>query len=46
MGSAHLSRTDVAVLLDQTLRAFDRAAAVNQTPIPYGFAIRPRLRPY
>ena len=28
------------------MRAFDRAVEVYQTPIPYGFAIRPHLRPY
>ncbi len=46
MGSAHLSRADVQALLDQTVRAFDRAVEVYQTPIPYGFTLRPHLRPY
>jgi len=46
MGSASMSRADVHVIHDQIVSAFDRAAAVNQTPIPYGFAIRPHLRPY
>ena len=46
MGSASMSPADVQALLDQTISAFDRAAEVNQTPIPYGFAIRPHLRPY
>jgi hypothetical protein len=46
MGSAQLSRADVQALHNQIVGAFDRAAVVNQTPIPYGFAIRPHLRPY
>ncbi|MBK8027323.1 MAG: hypothetical protein IPK19_39500 [Chloroflexi bacterium] len=46
MGSAHMSRADVEALLDRTMMAFDRAAEVNQTPIPYGFAIRAHIRPY
>jgi len=46
MGSASMSPADVQALLDQTISAFDRATEVNQTPIPYGFAIRPHLRPY
>jgi hypothetical protein len=46
MGSVHLSRADVQALLDQCVRAFDRAIEVHQTPIPYGFALRPHLRPY
>ncbi len=46
MGSQALSRADVRALLDQLISAFDQAAAVNRTPVPYGFAIRPHLRPY
>ncbi len=46
MGSAHMSRTEVQALLDQVMSAFDRATEVNQTPIPYGFAIRDHIRPY
>lgn len=46
MGSAHMSRTDVEALLDQTMTDFDRAVEVIKTPIPYGFAIRDHLRPY
>jgi hypothetical protein len=46
MGSAHMSRADVQALLDQTVIAFDRSVEVYQTPTPYGFTIRPHLRPY
>jgi hypothetical protein len=46
MGSAQLSVSDVHALHNQIIGAFDRAAAVNQTPIPYGFAIQAHLRPY
>ncbi len=46
MGSAHLSRAEVQALLDQCVRAFDRAVAVYQTPLPFGFVMRPHLRPY
>lgn len=46
MGSVHMSRAEVEALLDQTMIAFDRAVEVIHTPIPYGFAIRPHLRPY
>jgi hypothetical protein len=46
MGSAHLSRADVAALLDQFATAFDRAVVVYRTPVPFGFAMRPHLRPY
>ena len=46
MGSAHLSRADVQALLDQCVTAFDRAVAVYQTPIPFGFALQAHVRPY
>ena len=46
MGSASMSRADVREMLDQCLSAFDHAVEVNQTPVPFGFAIRPHLRPY
>jgi hypothetical protein len=46
MGSAALDVAAVERLLDQTIAAFDRAAAVNRTPVPYGFAIQAHLRPY
>lgn len=46
MGSAALDAPAVERLLDRTIAAFDRAAAVNRTPIPYGFTIQPHLRPY
>jgi hypothetical protein len=46
MGSAHMSPADVRAMLDQCVSAFDRAVQVYQTPIPFGFAIRPHLRPY
>lgn len=45
-GSAHLSRVAVQAMLDQSVVVFDRAVAVYQTPTPYGFTIRPHLRPY
>jgi hypothetical protein len=46
MGSAHMSEADVQSILDQCMIAFDRAVVVYRTPIPYGFAMRPHLRPY
>jgi len=46
MGCAHLSRADVQALLDQSVIAFERAVAVYQTPIPFGFMMRAHLRPY
>ena len=46
MGSAQMSRADVQALLDQSVIAFDRSVEVYQTPTPYGFTIRPHLRPY
>lgn len=45
-GSAHMSRADVQALLDRSLIAFDRSVEVYKTPTPYGFTIRPHLRPY
>jgi hypothetical protein len=45
-GSAHMSRTDVQAMLDRSVLAFDRSVEVYQTPTPYGFTIRPHLRPY
>lgn len=46
MGSAHMSRADVQVLLGQSIVAFDRAVQVYRTPIPFSFALRPHVRPY
>jgi hypothetical protein len=46
MGSAHMSRADVQAVLDRSVVAFDRSVEVYQTPTPYGFTIRPHLRPY
>lgn len=46
MGSAQMSVADVQALHTKIVSAFDRAAAVNRTPVPYGFAIQPHLRPY
>jgi hypothetical protein len=46
MGSAHMSRPDVQALLDETVIAFDRSVEVYETPTPYGFTIKPHLRPY
>jgi hypothetical protein len=45
-GSAHISREDVKEVLDQSVVAFDRSIEVYKTPTPYGFTIRPHLRPY
>jgi len=45
-GSAHMSREDVQAILDRSVIAFDRSVEVYQTPTPYGFTIRPHLRPY
>lgn len=45
-GSAHMSRADVQAMLDRTVVAFDRSVEVYKTPTPYGFTIRPHLRPY
>ena len=45
-GSAHMSRADVQAMLDRSVIAFDRSVEVYKTPTPYGFTIRPHLRPY
>jgi hypothetical protein len=45
-GSAHMSRADVQAMLDLGVIAFDRSVEVYKTPTPYGFTIRPHLRPY
>ncbi len=45
-GSAHMSRADVQAMLSRSVIAFDRSVEVYQTPTPYGFTIRPHLRPY
>jgi len=45
-GSAPMSRGDVQVMLDRSVVAFDRSVEVYKTPTPYGFTIRPHLRPY
>ncbi len=45
-GSAHMSRADVQAMLDRSVIAFDRSVEVYHTPTPYGFTIRPHLRPY
>ncbi len=46
LGCAHLSRADVQAMQDQSVIAFDRAVEVYRTPTPYGFTMRPHLRPY
>jgi hypothetical protein len=46
MGSAQMSRAEVEAIHAQIVVAFDRAAEVYQTPIPYGFAMRAHIRPY
>jgi hypothetical protein len=45
-GSAAMGVAEVRALLEQSLRAFDRAVQVYRTPIPFSFALRPHLRPY
>lgn len=45
-GSAHLTQAEVELMLDQCAAAFSRAVALYQTPIPYGFMLRPYMRPY
>jgi hypothetical protein len=45
-GSAHMSRADVEAILDRSVIAFDRSVEVYKTPTPFGFTIRPHLRPY
>jgi hypothetical protein len=45
-GCAHMSREDVQAMLDRSVVAFDRSVEVYRTPTPYGFTIRPHLRPY
>jgi hypothetical protein len=45
-GSAYMSRADVQAALDLSVAAFDRSVEVYKTPTPYGFTIRPHLRPY
>ena len=46
MGSVQMTAVDVQGILEQSVNAFDRAAQVYETPTPYGFSIRPHLRPY
>jgi hypothetical protein len=45
-GSADMSRADVQAMLDQSVAAFDRSVEVYRTATPYGFTIKPHLRPY
>ncbi len=45
-GSDRMSREAVQASLDQSAIVFDRSVEVYQTPTPYGFTIRPHLRPY
>jgi hypothetical protein len=45
-GSARWSREEVQEMLDRSAVAFDRSVEVFRTPTPYGFTIRPHLRPY
>jgi hypothetical protein len=45
-GSAQMSRADVQAMLARSVVAFDRSVEVYRTPTPYGFTIRPHLRPY
>jgi hypothetical protein len=45
-GSAHMSPGDVQAMLDRSVVAFDRSVEVYKTPTPFGFTIRPHLRPY
>lgn len=45
-GSARMSREEVETMLARSVAAFDRSVEVYRTPTPYGFTIRPHLRPY
>ena len=45
-GAAHLTRTEVQALLEESLVVFDRSVEVYQTPTPYGFTLQSYLRPY
>lgn len=45
-GAANMSRADIQAMLDRSVIAFDRSVEVYKTPTPYGFTIRPHLRPY
>lgn len=45
-GSVHMSHADVQTMLSLSVMAFDRSVEVYQTPTPFGFTIRPHLRPY
>ena len=45
-GSARMSAADVQSMLDRSVVAFDRSVEVYKTPTPFGFTIRPHLRPY
>ena len=45
-GSAAMDRAEVEAILARTAAAFDRAVEVYRTPFPFGFTLRPFLRPY
>jgi hypothetical protein len=45
-GSVRMSRAEVQAMLDRSVIAFDRSVEVYKTPTPFGFTIRPHLRPY
>ena len=46
MSERFLKISDVQAMLDRSVVAFDRSVEVYRTPTPYGFTIRPHLRPY
>ena len=46
MGWAHLRRQEVEAYLQDCAEAFDRAAAVSHTPVPFQVKFQPHIRPY
>lgn len=46
LGWAHLRRQDVEAYLNDCALAFDRAAAVTRTPVPFQAKLQPHVRPY
>lgn len=46
IGFADLTRPQVESYLDDCAAAFDRAAAVTRTPVPFQYKFQPHVRPY
>lgn len=46
LGFGHLSRQQVELYLRDCAEAFDRAAAITRTPVPFQFKLQPHVRPY